>query len=49
MKIGVIISSNDAEAYLNAPRYANFCLVQKEVLVARHYENILKYRLFLQR
>lgn len=30
MKIGVIISSNDAETCWNALRYANFCLVQKD-------------------
>ena len=30
MKIGVIISSNDAETSWNALRYANFCLVQKD-------------------
>ena len=29
MKIGVIISSNDAETSWNAFRYANFCLGQK--------------------
>ena len=29
MKIGVIISSNDAETCWNALRYANFCLGQK--------------------
>ncbi len=29
MKIGVIISSNDAETSWNALRYANFCLGQK--------------------
>ena len=30
MKIGVIISSNDAENCWNALRYANFCLGQKD-------------------
>lgn len=30
MKIGVIISSNDAESCWNALRYANFCLGQKD-------------------
>jgi len=30
MKIGVIISSNDAETCWNALRYANFCLTQKD-------------------
>lgn len=30
MKIGVIISSNDAETSWNALRYANFCLGQKD-------------------
>jgi uncharacterized protein involved in oxidation of intracellular sulfur len=30
MKIGVIISSNDAETCWNAFRYANFCLGQKD-------------------
>jgi uncharacterized protein involved in oxidation of intracellular sulfur len=30
MKIGVIISSNDAETSWNAFRYANFCLGQKD-------------------
>jgi len=30
MKIGVVISSNDAETCWNALRYANFCLVQKD-------------------
>jgi uncharacterized protein involved in oxidation of intracellular sulfur len=30
MKIGVIISSNDAETCWNAMRYANFCLGQKD-------------------
>jgi uncharacterized protein involved in oxidation of intracellular sulfur len=30
MKIGVIISSNDAETCWNALRYANFCLGQKD-------------------
>jgi len=30
MKIGVIISSNDAETCWNALRYANFCLSQKD-------------------
>ena len=29
MKIGIIISSNDAETCWNALRYANFCLGQK--------------------
>jgi hypothetical protein len=29
MKIGVIISNNDAEACWNALRYTNFCLGQK--------------------
>ncbi|MDO8674824.1 MAG: DsrE family protein [Candidatus Omnitrophota bacterium] len=32
MKIGVIISSNDAETCWNALRYANFCLGQKDVV-----------------
>jgi len=30
MRIGVIISSNDAETCWNALRYANFCLNQKD-------------------
>jgi hypothetical protein len=30
MKIGVIISSNDAQTSWNALRYANFCLGQKD-------------------
>jgi len=30
MKMGVIISSNDAETCWNALRYANFCLTQKD-------------------
>lgn len=30
MKIGVIISSNDAETCWNAFHYANFCLGQKD-------------------
>src|SRR3989344_148375 len=30
MKIGVIISSNDAETCWNALRYANFCVGQKD-------------------
>lgn len=30
VKIGVIISSNDAETCWNALRYANFCLGQKD-------------------
>ena len=30
MKIGVIISTNDAETCWNALRYANFCLGQKD-------------------
>ncbi len=30
MKIGVILSSNDAETGWNALRYANFCLGQKD-------------------
>lgn len=30
MKIGVIISSHDAETCWNALRYANFCLGQKD-------------------
>ena len=30
MKIGVVISSNDAETSWNALRYANFCLGQKD-------------------
>ncbi len=30
MKIGVIISSNDAETSWNALRYANFCIEQKD-------------------
>ena len=34
MKIGAIISSNDAETCLNALRYANFCLGQKDEVKA---------------
>ena len=30
MKIGIIISTNDAETCWNALRYANFCLEQKD-------------------
>ncbi|MEW6040309.1 MAG: DsrE family protein [Elusimicrobiota bacterium] len=30
MKIGLIISTNDAETCWNALRYANFCIGQKE-------------------
>ena len=30
MKIGVVISSNDAETCWNTLRYANFCLGQKD-------------------
>jgi uncharacterized protein involved in oxidation of intracellular sulfur len=30
MKIGIIISSNDAETCWNALRYANFCLGQED-------------------
>jgi len=30
MKVGVIISNNDAETCWNALRYANFCLEQKD-------------------
>lgn len=30
MKMGVIISSDDAETCWNAIRYANFCLEQKD-------------------
>ena len=30
MKIGVIVSTNDAETCWNALRYANFCLGQKD-------------------
>ena len=30
MKIGIIISTNDAETCRNALRYANFCLGQKD-------------------
>ena len=30
MKIGIIISSNDAETCWNALRYASFCLSQKD-------------------
>ncbi len=30
MKLGVIISSNDAETCWNVLRYANFCLEQKD-------------------
>ena len=30
MKIGVVISSNDAETCWNALRYANFCLSQED-------------------
>ena len=32
MKIGVIISSNDAETCWNALRYTNFCLGQKDAV-----------------
>ena len=32
MKIGVIISTNDAETCWNALRYANFCLGQKDTV-----------------
>lgn len=32
MKIGIIISSNDAETSWNAFRYANFCLGQKDAV-----------------
>jgi len=32
MKIGVVISSNDAETCWNALRYANFCLDQKDTV-----------------
>ena len=34
MKIGVIISSNDAETCWNALRYANFCVGQKDEVKA---------------
>ena len=30
MKVGIIISSNDAETCWNALRYANFCVSQKD-------------------
>ncbi|MCK5179164.1 MAG: DsrE family protein [Candidatus Omnitrophica bacterium] len=30
MKVGIIISSNDAETCWNALRYGNFCLSQKD-------------------
>ncbi len=30
MKIGIVISNNDAETCWNALRYANFCLSQKD-------------------
>ena len=30
MKIGIVISSNDAETCCNALRYANYCLSQKD-------------------
>jgi uncharacterized protein involved in oxidation of intracellular sulfur len=30
MKIGIIISTNDAETCWNALRYANFCLAQQD-------------------
>ena len=30
MKIGIVVSSNDAETCWNAIRYANFALVQKD-------------------
>jgi uncharacterized protein involved in oxidation of intracellular sulfur len=32
MKIGVIISTNDAETSWNALRYANFCIGQKDAV-----------------
>ena len=32
MKIGLIISNNDAETCWNAIRYANFCLGQKDMV-----------------
>jgi len=32
MKIGIVISTNDAETCWNALRYANFCLCQKELV-----------------
>lgn len=32
MKIGVIISTNDAETCWNALRYANFCISQNDVV-----------------
>lgn len=32
MKIGIIISTNDAETYWNAFRYANFCMGQQDVV-----------------
>jgi len=32
MKIGVIISTNEAETCWNALRYANFCLAQKDAV-----------------
>ncbi len=32
MKIGIIISNNDAETCWNAIRYANFCLGQKDMV-----------------
>ena len=34
MKIGVIISGNDAETCWNALRYANFCIGQKDTVKA---------------
>ncbi|MDD5584081.1 MAG: DsrE family protein [Candidatus Omnitrophica bacterium] len=38
MKIGVIISSNDAETCWNALRYANFCLGQKDEVTGKGVE-----------
>lgn len=32
MKIGIIVSTNDAETCWNAIRYANFCLGQKDTI-----------------
>jgi uncharacterized protein involved in oxidation of intracellular sulfur len=32
MKLGIIISTNDAETCWNALRYANFCLDQKDLV-----------------
>ena len=32
MKIGIVISVNDAETCWNAMRYANYCIVQKDIV-----------------